>query len=66
MAIKDQYNRRHTLRFFEVRDQVTLRLYQGYMLPGITNHKTGQQFAGPLTILERVRKLAYGLEILLI
>ena len=34
------------------------------MLPGITNQKTGQQFVGPLTILERMRKLAYRLKIL--
>ena len=33
------------------------------MLPGITNWKTGQQFVGPLTILECIRKLAYRLKI---
>ena len=62
MAMEDQYDRRHTLRFFEVRDQVNLRL-QGYTLLGITNWKTGQHFARPVTILEHVGKLAYHLEI---
>ena len=63
MAMEDQYDRCHTSRFFEVRDQVNLRLHQGYTLLGITNWKTGQHFAGPVTILERVGKLAYHLEI---
>ena len=63
MAIKDQYDRHHTQRFFEVGDQVNLCLYQSYTLPEVTNQKTGQQFVGPQTILEHIRKLAYCLEI---
>ena len=63
MAMKDQYNRRHTPRFFEVGDQINLRFHQDYTLQGITNRKTSQQFVGPLTILKRVRKLAYRLKI---
>ena len=62
--MKDQYNKHHTPRFFEVGDQVNLHFYQGNTLPGITNWKTSQQFVGPLTILKHVGKLAYRLKIL--
>ena len=37
MAMKNQYNRHDSPKFFEVGDQVNLRLHRGYMLPGITN-----------------------------
>ena len=45
---------------------VNLRLHCGYIFSGITNYKTGQQFVGPLKILEQIGKLVYRLEILII
>ena len=61
--MKDYYDWRHTPKFFEVGDMVNLRLHRDYTLPGITNRKTGQQFVGPLKVLERIRQLAYRLDI---
>ena len=63
MAMENQYGRHHTTKFFEVRDQVNLRLHQGFTLPEITNQRTGQQFVGLLTILKHGEKQAYCLKI---
>ena len=42
-------------------DMMNLRLLCGYTLPGITNHKTGQQFVRLLKVLEQIERLAYRL-----
>ena len=41
---------------------VYLRLYYGYKIPGIY-HKYSNQRVGPFKILEKVRKLAYRLQL---
>lgn len=63
LAIKKYYDRKHTPKFFSVRDWVALRLYKGYTLADILNSKLRQQFAGPFKVLERVGKIAYRLEL---
>ncbi len=63
MNTKYYYDKDHTPRFFREGDLVNLRLHRGYSLPSIENKKLGQQFAGPLRVLERVGRLAYRLDI---
>ena len=61
--MKHYYDRRHQQQAYNVGDFVNLRLHRGYRLPGITNGKIGQQFAGPFRVIERIGKLAYRLEL---
>jgi len=65
MAMKYYYDRKHKPLYFKVGDLVNLRLHKGYTLPSLKekNKKLGQQFAGPLKVLDRVGKLAYRLEL---
>ena len=66
IEIKDYYNRRHTLRFFQVKQIVNLHLHCVYTLPRITNHQTGKQFVRLLKVLKWIKRLAYKPEILVV
>ena len=48
------YDRKHTAKFIEPGDIVNLRLYRGYVLPGVKNHKLSQQFVGPFKVIEKI------------
>ena len=63
LKMKDQYDSKHSARFFEVGDLVNLRLHHGYRVPGITSKKVGPQLVGPFRVLERIGRLAYRLEL---
>jgi len=44
---------------------IEIRLHRGYNIPAtkLTGRKYGQQFAGPVNVLERVGRLAYRLDL---
>ncbi|KAJ6043163.1 uncharacterized protein N7446_001359 [Penicillium canescens] len=56
MQIKKYYDRKHTPKHFCVGDKVLLRLGRGYDIPV-------NQYAGRFTVLERVGRLAYRLDL---
>ncbi|RWA09357.1 hypothetical protein EKO27_g5767 [Xylaria grammica] len=57
------YDRKHKLMEFNVRDEVYLKLHDGYHLPGRPSKKYSQQRAGPWKVLERVGRLSYRLDL---
>ena len=65
MQMKRQYDARHTPRHFSVGDKVLLRIGRGYNIPtnALISRKLGQQYAGLFTVLERVGRLAYRLDL---
>jgi hypothetical protein len=65
MQIKKRYDQRHKPVHFSVADQVYLRLWKGYNIPAnnLVSRKLGQQYVGPLRVLERISRLAYRLKL---
>ena len=65
MVMKQQYDKRHTQKYFQVGDWVSLRLHKGYTVPGLKNrnHKIEQQFAGPFEVVEKINPLAYRIRL---
>ncbi len=63
MSMKAAYDSRHKPMFFDVGDKVFLSLRKGYRTPGVKHIKFQEQRSGPFTILERIGKLAYRLEL---
>ena len=62
---KEHYNRKYQPLLMKVGDWAMLRLHKGYSIPssaGVTKKLT-QQYIDPFRIKERVRRLAYRLEI---
>ena len=65
MQMKKYYERKHTRKYFCVGDKVLLRLGRGYDIPvnQVLSRKLGRQYAGRSTVLERVGRLAYRLDL---
>lgn len=63
IRMKERYDSKYTALFFKVGDLVNLRLHHGYRVPGVTSKKTGPQFVGPFRVTERIRRLAYRLDL---
>ncbi|SLM33647.1 probable transposable element [Lasallia pustulata] len=63
IKMKEFYDSRHKSVFFKVGDLVNLHLHCGFTVPAIQHKKIQQQFVGPFQILERIRRLAYRLEL---
>ena len=65
MQMKDYYDRRHQPKHFDVGDKVLLRIGRGYNIPvnDAISRKLGQQYAGLFTVVERVGRLAYRLQL---
>ena len=65
VIMKHYYDRHHQPKYFAAGDRVYLRLYTGYNIPAnfAKNKKLGQRYAGPFTVLEKVGRLAYHLEL---
>ena len=63
MQAKHHYDRRHKAMFLKVGDFVNIRLHRGYVLPGLKQPKTSQQFVGPFKVLQRIGSLAYRIDV---
>lgn len=64
MTMKFHYDRKHTTRFFEVGDQVLIRLSpKGYTIPSQISQKYSPKYAGPFPIIGRVGRSAYRLSL---
>lgn len=61
--IAKEYNKKHKNLSFNIGDRVYLRLGSGYKLRGIPKAKLGLQRVGPFTVLSKVGKHAYGLQL---
>ncbi|CAJ2500431.1 Uu.00g032840.m01.CDS01 [Anthostomella pinea] len=60
---KRLYDNKHKIIEFREGDEVYLRLYKGYHLPGHPLHKYSQQRAGPWKVKKRVGRLAYEIDL---
>ncbi|KAJ9405572.1 hypothetical protein DTO045G8_6602 [Paecilomyces variotii] len=62
---KRAYDKYHKAIYFVLGDKVLLRLHRGYKMPStaILRQKLSAQYAGPLTVKRRIRRLAYQLDI---
>lgn len=60
---KERYDRRHKPLRFKRGDRVLLRLHTGYSIPGHSNRKYSNRYAGPFKILSKVGNLAYKLDL---
>lgn len=60
---KQRYDNTHRFMEFNPGDKVFLRLHHGYYLPGKPPKSYSQQRSGPWTVLERVGRLAYRLDL---
>jgi hypothetical protein len=63
VTAKHYYDRKHKPMFFNVGDEVYLRLYKGYSIPAEKKRKLDKQRIGPLKVIKRIGQLAYKLEI---
>ena len=63
MTIKHYYNNKHQSKFFNVDDDVMLRLHKDYSILIVINKKLAQQYAGLFKILKQIRKLVYKLKL---
>jgi hypothetical protein len=65
MRMKEYYDRRHQPKHFAVGDKVLLRIGRGYNIPvnDAVSRKLGQQYAGLFTVVERIGRLAYRLDL---
>jgi hypothetical protein len=63
MAMKHAYDQKHRPLYLKVGDWVNIRLHKGYNIPAVKNKKLGEQYAGPVKVIERVGRLAYRLEL---
>src|SRR5437762_7433539 len=63
MTMKHYYNNKHQSKFFNINDNIMLRLHKGYSILIVTNKKLAQQYAGPFKVLERIGRLAYRLKL---
>ena len=61
--MKEYYDSRHQVIFFQIENIVNLRLYRGYQVPVITSKKIGSQLVGSFKVLERIGRLVYKLEL---
>lgn len=62
--MKYYYDRRHEERHYTPGDRVYLRLHKGYSIPNTNlSKKLLAQATGPLTVKERIGKLAYRLDL---
>lgn len=62
---KLQYNKLHIDIEFKVRDKVYLWLYKKYTLPDAPNKKLSNQQVGLFKVTQRIKQLAYKLNLLL-
>ena len=60
---KLRYDPRHSSLELKEGDKVFIRLHRGYTQPGLKNRKFSKQRVGPITILEKIGRLAYKLDI---
>ncbi|KOS37056.1 hypothetical protein ACN38_g12169 [Penicillium nordicum] len=65
MKMKEYYDRTYLPKHFVVGDKVLLRLCKGYNIPinDAYTKKLGQQYAGCFTVLERIGRLIYRIDI---
>ena len=52
MTMKYYYDNKHQSKFFNVNDNVMLRLHKDYSILIVTNKKLAQQYAGLFKVLE--------------
>lgn len=60
---KSRYDAVHQALDVKIKNKVYLRLHQGYIIPGLFNHKLFHQRVGPFTVLEKIGNLAFRLEL---
>lgn len=60
---KERYDKRHKPLRFKRGDRVLLRLHTGYSIPGHSNRKYSNGYAGPFRILSKVGNLACKLDL---
>ncbi len=59
LRIKDYYNSKYIVKFFNISNLINLRLYKGYRIPSITSKKLGLEFISLFKVLKRIRCLTY-------
>lgn len=66
MNYKHHYNQSHQLMNLRVNNFALLHLYKGYSIPSTLaiTKKLTQQYVGPFQVLERIKRLAYRLNVL--
>ena len=60
--MKIQYDRNHKLLTLKEGDRVFVKLHKGYKVQKV-DRKLGQQRVGPFPVIEKIRKLAYQIEV---
>ena len=65
IAQKFHYNKFHQPMFFKVGDKAFIKLHKEYniLLTTLLKKKLSQQYVGPFTVIEKVKRLAYKLNI---
>ena len=63
ILMKENYDKKHTPRFFKTGDMVNIRLHRGYKLPSLVSRKYAPLFTGPFRVVKRIGRLAYKLDI---